>query len=324
MFDLQQKTITIPLNFSPQNPKWASCFFLGFFILVFIVLCSRSASSWGTCSSRLVNATELWQQHILNYAARRRVFHGPPSAASEIYLNTDGDTLQNPFRKLFTPLDQFKSPICPRSACFMGDLIPQRCWLPLPVWPSLGRNVMALHRRVSPVRLCGSSCLTSAWLQFSLSLTSPGFDVLLLSHKPETCFLLTSNENSWPGVSSGGPDKRIDARRAAFSPNVPICCPAGPGPTTLSAISGVFDVRPPAGLVKRLLDAASWRCSSSQGVLARALASAAGFHSHIHLHVTPQTQHMGSSGHMFDTGLTDGAQKLHKLQVTFTRRAVGP
>lgn len=167
--------------------------------------------SFGKCNRTLATT------HV-KLCSATSVFHGPQLAASEMYLNTHSHTLQNPLRKLFTPLDQFKPQICPRRACFMGDLIPPRCWLPLPVWPSLGRNVMALHRPVSPVCLCGSLFLTSDSLSFFVSLTSPGFDVLLLSHKPETCFLLTSNENSWPGLFNSEPEKHTDAHHTQMCP----------------------------------------------------------------------------------------------------------
>lgn len=53
------------------------------------------------------------------------------------------------------------------------------------------------------------------------SLHQPGFrffDVLLLSHKLETCFLLTSNENSWPRLSNSGPEKHADAHYTQMYP----------------------------------------------------------------------------------------------------------
>lgn len=131
------------------------CFYC--FTLSLGLLLRHMFISFGKCNWALATT------HV-KLCSATAVFHGPQLAASKMYLNTHSHTLQNPFRKLFTPLDQFKSQICSRRARFMGDLIPPRCWLPRPVWPSLGRNVMALHRPVSPVRLCGSLFLTSAWL----------------------------------------------------------------------------------------------------------------------------------------------------------------
>lgn len=148
-----------------QSPKSLTgflfvCFnFLCYWFTVLLGLLRHMFISFGRCNRALATT------HV-KLCSATPVFHSPQLAASEMCLNTHSHTLQNPLRKLFTPLDQFKSQICPRCACFMGDLIPPRCWLPLPVWPSLGRNVMALYQPVSPFCLCGSLFLTSDSLSF--------------------------------------------------------------------------------------------------------------------------------------------------------------
>lgn len=88
---------------------------------------------------------------------------------------------------------------------------------------------------------------------------------------------------------------------AVFNLNVPICCPACPVPTCLSAISGVFDVRRPAELVKLLRDTPSWRCKQPRVSWQELAGSWFPFASHPH--VTPKRTH-GDHACMFNTRLT--------------------
>lgn len=137
--------------------------------------------------------------------------------------------------------------------------------LPL-VWLSSCRNVMTSHQLVSfhlPLSfLTSHKSFFSLFFKQAAAVTSQGFDILLLSHKPESRFLLTSHENSWPGFWMEGLRSTLRFCCPALNVNVPICCPAWPSPMSLSAISGVFDVRGPAELVKLLLDTPSWRCNN--------------------------------------------------------------
>lgn len=88
---------------------------------------------------------------------------------------------------------------------------------------------------------------------------------------------------------------------AVFNLNVPICCPACPLPTRLSAISGVFDVRRPAELVKLLRDTPSWRCRQPRVSWQELAGSWFPFASHPH--VTPKRTH-GGRACMFDARVT--------------------